>query len=76
MIHTTPTGRRTTMVNHLLDNPIEWAIGTAVVLLVAVAIIKSGDQKEKFEQVCAQAGGTTVHDGRQNQCITPKEAAR
>lgn len=64
------------MVKHLKEYSFEWTLGTVIVLLLVVAGIGSNHQKQRFEQVCTQAGGTTVHDGRQNQCITPKEAAR
>ena len=46
------------------------ALAVALVVAVKVEVEHSFD----FRQVCESAGGTTVWDGRQRQCIAVKEA--
>ena len=48
---------------------IEWVIVAAIVLILGAVFIGSGENRKAFKATCDETGGTTVHDGRQYQCI-------
>lgn len=50
-------------------NWIEWLVVAVIVLIVAVSIIGFVRNRDTFDRVCVDAGGTTVWDGRQYQCV-------
>lgn len=42
-----------------------------IAALMALGLFGSCAQHDKFKTTCDRAGGTTVYDGRQWQCIKP-----
>ena len=42
---------------------------TLVAIVAATLFLVFGDAPNEFEQTCTEAGGKTVFDGRQYQCI-------
>ncbi len=47
-----------------------WSVA-AIVALMGLGIFASCSQHNTFKSTCDKAGGTTVYDGRQWQCIKP-----
>ena len=48
---------------------IEWAIIAAIVLILAAVFFGHGKRHDEFKRVCDEAGGTTIFDGKQYQCL-------
>lgn len=50
---------------------IEWLIILAIAGILIALIVGTVSNRSTFKQVCDEAHGTTVFDGRQYQCIKP-----
>lgn len=48
---------------------IEWLIVSAIALLLVAIFVGASTNGKTFKATCDEAGGTTVNDGRQYQCI-------
>ena len=48
---------------------LESFIVAAIAVILGAVFVGAGTNEKRFKAVCDEAGGTTVRDGRQYQCV-------
>lgn len=53
----------------------EWFLALVLCAVLAMMFLGSWRQRREFSAACAAAGGVSVWDGRQHQCLKPQPVA-